>query len=247
MAKEGLIVLDSDMHVMEPHDLWLRYMDARYRNRAPKRRQFPSGLTAWASEGQAFPAYSDHPSRRQQNAARYQRAAAQGERHAEARTRGYDAQSQIKAMDVEGIDMAVCFRTLGSHVIAIDGMDADLSAAMCRAFNRWLAEYCSADTFKLKASAVLPLQDVTKVVRDIKSAARVEYRVDKAGIIHMPIGKVSFSVDQLAENLSTLVSALIKARPTAAKGRYLKKITVSSIMGPGLDIDTQRAQALAEK
>ena len=89
--------------------------------------------------------------------------------------------------------------------------------------------------------------DVLKVVQDIKRAARVEYRVDKAGIIHMSIGKVSFSVEQLSENLSTLISALSKARPAAAKGRYFKKITVSSTMGPGIDIDVQRAQALADK
>ena len=89
--------------------------------------------------------------------------------------------------------------------------------------------------------------DISKVVQDIKRAARVEYRVDKAGIIHMSIGKVSFSVEQLSENLSTLVSALSKARPAAAKGRYFKKITVSSTMGPGIDIDVQKAQATAEK
>lgn len=89
--------------------------------------------------------------------------------------------------------------------------------------------------------------DVDKVVRDIKSAARVEYRVDKAGIIHMPIGKTSFSVEQLEENFIALVSALLKAKPAAAKGRYLKKITVSSTMGPGLNVDVQRAQALAER
>ncbi len=90
-------------------------------------------------------------------------------------------------------------------------------------------------------------QDVDKVVRDIKSASRVEYRVDKAGIIHMPIGKVSFTVDQLTENLAALLSALLKAKPAAAKGRYLKKITVSSTMGPGVNVDVQKAQAMAER
>lgn len=89
--------------------------------------------------------------------------------------------------------------------------------------------------------------DVAKVVRDIKSAARVEYRVDKAGIIHMPIGKVSFTADQLAENFAALITALVKAKPASAKGRYLRKITVSSTMGPGVDIDVQKAAALAEK
>mgnify|MGYP001059945068 CR=1 FL=1 len=89
--------------------------------------------------------------------------------------------------------------------------------------------------------------DVDKVIRDIKSASRVEYRVDKAGTIHMAIGKVSFEAQQLTENLAALLTALIKARPAAAKGRYLKRITVSSTMGPGLDIDVQKAQALAER
>lgn len=89
--------------------------------------------------------------------------------------------------------------------------------------------------------------DVEKVVKDIKSASRVEYRVDKAGIIHMPLGKVSFSVDQLTENFSALISALMKAKPASAKGKYLRKIAVSSTMGPSLLVDTQKAQGLAEK
>ncbi len=89
--------------------------------------------------------------------------------------------------------------------------------------------------------------DVDKVVRDIKQASRVEYRIDKAGIVHMSIGKVSFSLEQLSENFTALISALLKARPAAAKGRYFKKITVSSTMGPGIDIDVQKAQAVAEQ
>ena len=89
--------------------------------------------------------------------------------------------------------------------------------------------------------------DVDRVVKDIKSAARVEYRVDKAGTIHMAIGKASFDTDKLVENLAALISALMKARPAAAKGRYLKRITVSSTMGPGLDLDLPKTQALAER
>jgi large subunit ribosomal protein L1 len=89
--------------------------------------------------------------------------------------------------------------------------------------------------------------DIGRVVKDIKSASRVEYRVDKAGIIHMPIGKVNFTTEQLLENFSTLLGALIKARPSAAKGRYIRSITLSSTMGPGFDVDTQRAQGIAEK
>jgi large subunit ribosomal protein L1 len=89
--------------------------------------------------------------------------------------------------------------------------------------------------------------DIARVVRDIKSAARVEYRVEKAGIIHMSIGKVSFPTEHLMENFTALLSALLKARPATAKGRYLRGITVSSTMGPGVSIDTQRAQSLGER
>jgi large subunit ribosomal protein L1 len=89
--------------------------------------------------------------------------------------------------------------------------------------------------------------DVTKVVRDIKSAARVEYRVEKAGIIHMPIGKVSFPTEHLVSNFQALLSALLKAKPATSKGRYLRDITVSSTMGPGVRIDTQRAHVMGER
>lgn len=89
--------------------------------------------------------------------------------------------------------------------------------------------------------------DVGKVVNDIKKATRAEYRVEKAGIVHIAIGKASFSTDDLMTNFSALIGALIKAKPSAAKGKYLKKITVSSTMGPGFQVDTQRAQAIAER
>ena len=89
--------------------------------------------------------------------------------------------------------------------------------------------------------------DIGRVVRDIKSASRVEYRVEKAGIVHMPIGKVNFTSEQLHENFNVLLSALVKARPGAAKGRYIKAITLSATMGPGFSIDPQKAQAAAER
>jgi len=89
--------------------------------------------------------------------------------------------------------------------------------------------------------------DIGRVVKDIKSAARVEYRVDRAGIIHLPIGKVDFATEKLVENFSVLLGALIKARPAAAKGRYLKGIALSSTMGPSFRLDVAKAQTLAEK
>ena len=79
--------------------------------------------------------------------------------------------------------------------------------------------------------------DVTKAVHDIK-AGKVEYRVDKTNIIQCPIGKKSFGADKLEENLNTLMDAIIKAKPAAAKGTYLKSVVVSSTMGPGVKFNS---------
>ena len=81
--------------------------------------------------------------------------------------------------------------------------------------------------------------DVEQAVKETK-AGKVEYRVDKAAIINVPIGKVSFGVDKLAENFKTISDAIIKAKPAAAKGRYLKSVTVSSTMGPGIKVNGQK-------
>ena len=78
--------------------------------------------------------------------------------------------------------------------------------------------------------------DVEQAVKEIK-AGKVEYRVDKAAIINVPIGKVSFGADKLAENFKTIADAIIKAKPASAKGRYLKSVTVSSTMGPGIKVN----------
>ena len=82
--------------------------------------------------------------------------------------------------------------------------------------------------------------DVTRAVKEVK-AGKIEYRVDKAGNIHAPIGKVSFEAEKLVENLRTLIDALMRAKPAAAKGTYLKGISVTSTMGPGVKISTQKA------
>ncbi|HHW29305.1 MAG TPA: 50S ribosomal protein L1 [Syntrophomonadaceae bacterium] len=78
--------------------------------------------------------------------------------------------------------------------------------------------------------------DIERAVKEIK-AGKIEFRADKTGIVHAPIGKVSFSLESLKENYTTLIETLIKARPAAAKGQYIRSITVSSTMGPGVKIN----------
>src|SRR3984893_16407927 len=86
--------------------------------------------------------------------------------------------------------------------------------------------------------------DVAKAVREVK-AGKVDYRVDKAGVIHAPIGKVSFGEEKLVENAHVLLNAIVRAKPSSAKGNYIKSMTVSSTMGPGVKIDPDVVRAVA--
>ncbi|MBN9649031.1 MAG: 50S ribosomal protein L1 [Terrisporobacter othiniensis] len=81
--------------------------------------------------------------------------------------------------------------------------------------------------------------DVTKAIEEIK-AGKVEYRLDKNNIVHVPVGKVSFGGEKLAENFVTLMSAIVKAKPSSAKGTYLRSVTVASTMGPGVKINAAK-------
>ena len=88
--------------------------------------------------------------------------------------------------------------------------------------------------------------DIGKAIREIK-AGKVEFRVDKTGIVHAPVGKTSFPTQNLVENARALFDSIVKARPAAAKGRYLKSVTLSSTMGPGIKIDTTLVEAAAKR
>jgi large subunit ribosomal protein L1 len=88
--------------------------------------------------------------------------------------------------------------------------------------------------------------DVTRAVREAK-AGKIEFRVDKAGNIHTPVGKRSFSEQQLRDNAMALIEAIVRAKPAAAKGTYLKSLTVSSTMSPGVPVDAQAIANLFKK
>ncbi len=91
-----------------------------------------------------------------------------------------------------------------------------------------------------KAGTVTP--DVARAISEIKSG-KIEYRLDKTNIIHCPLGKASFGKDKLAENFNALMGAIVKAKPAAAKGQYLKSVTVASTMGPGIKINAVKIDA----
>ena len=88
--------------------------------------------------------------------------------------------------------------------------------------------------------------DIAKAVKDIKGG-KIEFKVDKTGTLHAPVGRASFSAGNLQENLKTLLDAVLRARPSSVKGQYVKKVTISSTMGPGIKLDTNQVLGLTER
>jgi large subunit ribosomal protein L1 len=87
--------------------------------------------------------------------------------------------------------------------------------------------------------------NIAAAVREIKAATRVEYRADKAGVVHLPLGKVNYTDEQLTENFIAGLGAILKAKPSSSKGKYIKSITISATMGPGIPVETASASKLS--
>ena len=92
----------------------------------------------------------------------------------------------------------------------------------------------------------MPAEDLPRVINEAK-AGRVEFRLDKTANIHVPIGKASFELTKLVENFAAFMEAIKKARPAAAKGSYIKSITITTTMGPGVHLDINQAQSMSTK
>ncbi|MHB0876604.1 MAG: 50S ribosomal protein L1 [Anaerolineae bacterium] len=94
-----------------------------------------------------------------------------------------------------------------------------------------------------RVGTVVQPEDLPRVIREAKQG-RVEFRVDRGSNLHVPVGKVSFTADQLLENLTALLSEVLKAKPSAARGQYMRKVVISSTMGPGIKIDVNEVQSI---
>ena len=169
--KSGFKIMDSDMHLREPADLWDKYMDPEWRDRAPKILSSTARSSAMVLiEGKILQGYK--PSYRGGifDATRID------EEIADYRARGFDAKTQLQAMDQEGLDVAALYPSIGLGIMMRDDMDPKLAAAIARAYNNWLYDFCQTDPKRLKGVAMLPLHDPNEAVKEAQRA------VGKVGI-----------------------------------------------------------------
>ena len=168
MAKAGYRILDSDLHLMEPPDLYQKYLEKDYLDRAPTPTSDRAGHYAgWTLDGQPIPPWATDSQVLRANQQLDQRAQKVME---EGWATKFDPGSSLRAMDTEGIDMAVMFRTSASMLVSVDGLEAGYSLALCRAFNDWCADYCKEDPDRLKATAIVPQHDPALAAQEARRA-----------------------------------------------------------------------------
>lgn len=163
--KNGLKFLDSDLHIYEPDDLWVKHMPAKMREYAPK------GVTNFTRDpsiewrGQKLPV---RPAATQQTFAK--KSAGQEDRYAEDAAMGWNNVAQLKAMDKEGIDLAVLYPTRALFALAFGSMPPEIAAAVARAYNDWLFEFCKADPKRMLGAAVLAPHSIDDAVKEARRA-----------------------------------------------------------------------------
>ena len=147
--RDGLVVVDCDAHIMEPDEMWVNYIDGKYRDRAP-RRVVNNGRIWGQLQVEGQPIFFNYPDRLVEA---YQKnvVANYGEFH----RAGFDAASQVRAMDQQGIDIAYLYPSVGLYVTSIDGQDPDLAYAISRAYNNWLVDFCSYAPDRLRPVAMV--------------------------------------------------------------------------------------------
>ena len=163
MAKQEFRVMDSDLHVIEPEDLWDSYLDPQFRDRIVK---MPDGRgdRRLRIDGKVLPPYSDRSDRERAWSLRRRRSGWNGV------LRTTSPKDVVGAMDIEGVDIGILFQTWATQAIYIDDIEPGLAAALCRAWNRWIADFCNEHPKRFKASALVPLHDITLAVAEARFA-----------------------------------------------------------------------------
>ena len=224
--RDGFRVIDADRHVLEPSDLYARYLPEKFRSRV--RVEGPNQSVRYV-DGERVSDSDQRPGRAVQDYG-YIFAGNQRwrETFADALAAKFDPASNLRDMDREGVDVSVLFPTLGLYIMWRDNLDPELSAAICRAYNTWLAEYCGYDKRRLYGVALIPLQDPDRAVIELKHARE---KLGLVGIFWRPnklCGRTLSSPDyspvyQTASDLGAVVCVHEGARtvlPQAGSDRY---------------------------
>lgn len=180
--KDGCHVIDSDLHIIERGDVYEKYLDEKYRDKMPKYLGWsPTNFPHWDVQGQLIPPWAK--SQEVVSVQKYLDAPTE-EMYKPAREKGYDAESTLKAMDAEGIDIGVVYRTFAHMVVSIDDLEPAYAAAYCAAFNDWLADYCSANLKRLKPAAIVSLHDPELAAAEARRAVEKKGHV---GVVLLPM------------------------------------------------------------
>lgn len=180
--KNGYKIMDSDLHVIETGALYENYMPEEFFDQRPEYLGWsPTNFPHWRVQGELIPpwALSDEVIKAQKFLD-----APTEKLYAPIKKRGYDAESALEAMDVEGIDVAVVFRTFAHMVVSIDELPGDLATAYCRAFNDWLSDYCTVDGARLKPAAIVSLHNPELAAEEARRAVSEKGHV---GVVVLPM------------------------------------------------------------
>jgi len=182
MSRQGFLIMDSDLHLMEPEDLWARYLDEPYRANPPKffgaQKQSLSPnkedkgntdtIFGMEVQGQVIPAFANAQGAIRQSRELARRSRARHPHFQVARARGFDPASTLAAMDIEGIDVAVMYGTRGRQILMHDDLAPDYAAALARAYNNWAHEYCQSHPERLKFAAQVAMHDIGLAVEEAR-------------------------------------------------------------------------------
>lgn len=159
MARNGFAVVDSDMHVYDPPDLYMNYMDPKWGERIPRAdpRQGHGRIQFRLGDGTSLRPRSQRIETVEKKVE---------DRYVESAACGYDPASQLRAMDREGIDVAILFRT--SPLYANDNFEPEYALALCQAWNNWIADYCKEDPARMRPSSLIPMHDVDLAVKEAR-------------------------------------------------------------------------------
>ena len=182
MSREGFLIMDSDLHLMEPEDLWARYLDEPYRanppkffgaqkqSLAPNKEDKGNTDTIFGIEvqGQVIPAFANAQGAIRQSRELARRSRARHPHFQVARARGFDPASTLAAMDIEGIDVAVMYGTRGRQILMHDDLAPDYAAALARAYNNWAHEYCQSHPERLRFAGQVAMHDIGLAVEEAR-------------------------------------------------------------------------------